>query len=408
MRKRSWLMLFLLLFPCLSPAQMIIGQYEEEAPLRTWNITGFIPASGIGRAEIMTIVADSPAVAFNNPSLIASLPRVSFYFNGSINRASLLRFGPVNTGVLKSSQNLWIRTVALDGAGLALKAGNWALSFGAAITEYYDRPSVLAESVSGGKTNYKINFSQEGFLRSYNLALARKLGQKLTIGLALNLSQGHMERKTEESWPLSQISIQDKKDGSLKDQYVRFGLMADITRSFKIAFALEPAHRLEKESHSFLEYSAATTGTKIMIEDRASDFIQKPFQLSLAGSYFLNQQWLVCAEVTFFNWSKYKLTWFSEQETRNFRDVFRLALAAENLTSFRLFHQSFSLTTRLGLLVDPQPMKAPRSTYYSLGSGFSLGWKWFRLDFGASWGKEKGSGSSLQSFRSALALNSFF
>jgi hypothetical protein len=408
MRKRTWLMLSLFLIPWVSQAQMTIGQYEEEAPLRTWNIAGFIPASGIGRAEIMTLIADSPAVAFNNPSLIAGLPRLSFYLNGSISRASLFRFGPVNTGVLKSSQNLWIRTMALDGAGLALKAGKWALSFGVAITEYYDRPSVLAESVSGGKTNYKINFSQEGFLRAYNLALARKLGRKLAIGLALNLSQGNLERKTEESWPLNQISILDKKDGSLKDQSVRFGFMAEISKSLKIAFALEPAHRLEKESHSLLEYSASTTGTKITIEDRASDFIQKPLQLSLAGSYLLGQQWLICAEVTFFNWSKYKLTWFSEQETRNFRDVLRLALALENLTSFRLFHQSFSLTTRLGLLVDPQPMKVPRSTYYSLGSGFSLGWKWFRLDFGASWGQEKGSGSSLESFRSALALNTFF
>jgi hypothetical protein len=408
MIKRSWLMLFLLLFPWLSSAQTIIGQYEEEAPLRTWNISGFIPASGIGRAEIMTIVADSPAVAFNNPSLIAGLPRVSFYLNGSISRSSLFRFGPVNTGILKSSQNLWVRTTALDGAGLALKAGNWACSFGAAITEYYDRPSVLAESVSGGKTNYKINFRQEGFLRSYNLALARNLSQKLAIGLALNLSRGRVERKTEESWPPNQIFIQDEKDGSLKDKYLRFGLMADISKSFKIAVALEPAHRMEKESYSSIEYSAKTTGTKIAIEDRASDFIQKPLQLSLAGSYLLGQQWLFCGEVTFLNWSKYNLTWFSEKETRNFRDVVRLALAVENLISFNLFRQSFILTTRFGILTDPQPMKVPRSTYYSLGSGFSLGWKWFRLDFGASWGQENGSGSSLQRFRSALALNGFF
>lgn len=402
------LVVCLLLFPSMLGAQLIIGQYEEEAPLRTWNISGFIPASGLGRADIMTIIADTPAIAFNNPSLLANLTRLSFYLNGSITRASLFRFGLVNTGVLKSNQNIWIRIMAFDGAGLALRAGAWSFGFGAAITEYYDRPSVMAESVSGGKTTYKINFSQQGFLRTYNFAIARNLGKILSIGLALNNSQGNVERKTEESWPLNQILIIDEKKGSLKDPYFRFGLSAKIRDSLKMSLVLEPAHKLEKKSYSLLRYSAETTKTLITIEDEADDFIQKPWQVGLAGSYSFDRSWLLCAEAIFFNWSKYKLTWFSQEETRNFRDVIRLALAIENMSSWFLFRQSFILTTRLGIQVDPQPMKIPQSTFYSLSSGFSLRWKWFRLDFGASWGQEKGSGTSLETFRSALTLNSFF
>lgn len=397
-----------LLFPSILGAQLIIGQYEEEAPLRTWNISGFIPASGLGRAEIMTIIADTPAAGFNNPSLLVHLPRLSFYLNGSLTRASLFRFGPVNTGVLKSNQNIWVRTMAFDGGGLALKAGAWSFSFGAAITEYYDRPSVMAESISGGKTTYKINFYQQGFLRTYNFAFARKLGKILSIGLALNQSQGNVEKKTEESWPLNQIVITDEKKATLKDFYFRFGLSAEIKDSLRMSLILEPAHKLEKKSQSLIRYSAETTGTLITIEDEAKDFIQKPWQVSLAGSYSFDRTWLFCAEATFFNWSKYKLTWFTEEETRNFRDIVRLALAMENMNSLRLWRQNFLLTTRLGIQVDPQPMKNPRSTFYSLSSGFSLRWKWFRLDFGTSWGQEKGSGSSLQSFRSALTLNGFF
>ncbi len=187
--KKVMVFLCWLLFPCISSAQLIIGQYEEEAPLRTWNISGFIPASGLGRAEIMTIIPDTPAIAFNNPSLLAQLPQLSFYLNGSITRSSLFRFGIVNTGVLKSNQNIWVKTVAFDGGGLALKAGAWAFSLGAAITEYYDRPSVGAESISGGKINYRIEFGQQGFLRTYNFALARNLGRILSFGLALNHSR---------------------------------------------------------------------------------------------------------------------------------------------------------------------------------------------------------------------------
>ncbi len=398
----------LVLFPCLCGAQLIIGQYEEEAPLKSWNISGFIPASSLGRAEIMTIIADTPAIAFNNPSLLTHLTPFSFYLNGSITRASLFRFGPVNTGVLKSNQNIWVKVTAFDGAGLAFKAKGWSFGVGVAITEYYDRPSVTAESVSAGKTIYKINFYQRGFLRTYNLAMARKLGKILAFGLTLNNSKGNVERKTEESWPLNRIFIDDEKRASLKDLYVRFGLTAEIKDSLKMGLVLEPAHKLKKRSHSSLRYSAETTGTLISIEDEADDFIQKPWQVSLAGSYSFDRSWLFCGEATFFNWSKYKLTWFSEEINRNFRNIIRLALAVENRNTLIIFRQTFFLTTRLGIQIDPQPMKIPHSTFYSLSSGLSLGWKWFRLDFGTSWGQEKGSGSSLQTFRSALTLNGFF
>ncbi|MCX7973136.1 MAG: hypothetical protein N3B16_01360 [Candidatus Aminicenantes bacterium] len=407
-KKKILLILGLLFFPWIISGQTIIGQYEEEAPLKSWNISGFIPASGLGRAEIMTIRADNPAVAFSNPSLLTDLPRLSLFFNGSINQASLFRFAIVNTGVLKSNQNLWVKIMALDGAGLALKLNSWSLSFGAAIKEYYDRPTASAESISGGKTTYRINFNQEGFLRTYNFSLARKIGNFLAVGLSFNYSQGKIKRKTEEAWPLNQISILDSKEGSLKDLYLRFGLKASITNSLKISLTFEPSHKLTKESQSRVKYSAETTKTVISIEDEAKDFLMKPFQISLAGSYLWKERWLLLAEAIFFNWSKYKLTWFSQEETRNFRDILRLAAALETSQSLTLFHQSFILITRVGFLIDPQPMKIPRSTYYGLTSGLGLHWKWLRLDLGASWSQEKGSGSSLQTIRSALALNALF
>lgn len=388
--------------------QTIIGQYEEEAPLRTWNIAGFVSASGLGRAEIMTIKADNPAVAFSNPSLLPDLPRFSFFLNGSLNQASLFRFSLVNTGVLRSSQNLWVKVIAFDGAGLALKLGPWHLSFGAAITEYYDRPRAVAESSSAGRITYRIDFQQEGFLRLHNFSIARKINKILAVGLGLNYSEGEIKKKTEEVWLLNQITILDSKQGSLKDLYLRLGFTAQIANFLKFSFILEPAHKLSKRSQSWLQYKAETAQTFISIEDKADDFFQRPWQICLAGSYLFSNQWLLLAEFSFFNWSKYKLTWFSHEEKRLFRDILRMAVAMENSHNLRLFRQSLILIIRIGFQIDPQPMKIPHSTYYGLTSGFGLQWKWFRLDGGASWNQEKGSGSSLQAFRYALSFSGFF
>jgi hypothetical protein len=407
-KNKTGLIFLLLFFAPLLPGQTVIGQYEEEAPLRTWNILGFVSAAGLGRGNIMTVIADSPAVALSNPALLLDLPRFCFFLNGSTEGASLFRFALVNTGVLHSTSNLWAKTTALDGGGLSLKLGGWALSFGVAITEYFDRPSVRAESLANNQLVYELHFGQEGFLRTWNMALARTLGRGFAIGLGLNYATGTMEIVTNETWIKSGLSIKDEKKSRLSEFHFNWGLSADISQSLRLTISLQPPHRRHKNSSSLYEYSAPAGKTSIVIQGEAEDSMDLPLILSVGSRYFLGPKWWVCGETNFFSWSKYKLTWFGEEEKRNFRDVIRFALAIENMSSFFLFGQPLSLTSRVGVQVDPQPMKAPRSTYTGLSSGLGLRWKYLRLDFGASWGQEKGSGKSLQVFRSSLSLTGYF
>ncbi len=404
--KRGLILLLLFNLPVFSLAQTVIGQYEEEANLRSWNVTGFVSASGLGRGDIMSVAADGPGVANGNPSLLVELPKWSLLLNGAWQKASLFRFSLVNTGVLRSSNNLWVSTTAIDAAGIAYRLGPWALGLLVAITEYYDRPSVRGESTSGGKKVYELSFRQHGFLRTWTLALARKIGHRLSFGLCLNKASGKIEETVTEAWLTSGVSILDQKEASLDDFYFKLGAAYSITDFFKLTLTFEPPHSRYKNSHSLYEYS--TNQKNIRIKGEAEDTINRPLILSLGGLYLLGKRWSLSLEAFYFGWSRYHLTWFGEEVNRYFKDTYRLAAAVENSSSFSLLAQSFLFTTRLGVQFDPQPMKNPSSRYLSLTSGFSCQWKNFRLDFGAAWSQEKGSNRSLQAVRSALSLVALF
>ncbi|MBM3311440.1 MAG: hypothetical protein FJY80_08030, partial [Candidatus Aminicenantes bacterium] len=85
--------------PLPAAAQLILGQYEEEAPLRTWNTFPFVPAAALGRGETVLAAAGEPASVLANPALLFSLPRFGLSLGGSLQTASLMKYGPVNTGI---------------------------------------------------------------------------------------------------------------------------------------------------------------------------------------------------------------------------------------------------------------------------------------------------------------------
>src|SRR4030042_4458826 len=88
----SLLAVVLLTLPIASPAQLVIGQYEDEAPLRTWNSFGLATAASIGRGETMLAAADDCSAALAQPALLDTLPRLTLSLNGSYSRSTLFRF----------------------------------------------------------------------------------------------------------------------------------------------------------------------------------------------------------------------------------------------------------------------------------------------------------------------------
>src|SRR4030042_2849915 len=113
------LLTILIALPVASPAQLVIGQYEDEAPLRTWNTFGLASASSLGRGETAFALADDCSASLSNPALLAGLPKFTLSLNGSYSRRTLSPYSIVNTGVLATEKNPATGLFAVDFGGLS-------------------------------------------------------------------------------------------------------------------------------------------------------------------------------------------------------------------------------------------------------------------------------------------------
>jgi long-subunit fatty acid transport protein len=395
---------FLLAFPVSSPAQLVIGQYEDEAPLRTWNTFGLATAASIGRGETMLALADDCSAALSNPALLAGLPKFTLSLNGSYSRTALYRYAIVNTGVLVSEGNLGIGLFALDFGGLSYRIGGWTFALAAAVSEIYDRPQAYAESIYDGVTYASVLFNQSGFLRTINLAVARSVGRRFQVGIGLNVVQGELERNVEDQYLVDEITISQHTSQSFSGLYLNGGLLARITDQLDLAFAFRTSYDKKSESGSSYRYQASPAGTDILIQGTSDDFYHQPWAAGLGARYEISPGFRVLGDLTYFHWSGYKAEYFGENEKRDFKPAFKAALGGEYYAPVRLFKKDATIPLRLGFCYDRQPMSSPGSAYAIFSMGIGLHWGSIALDIGGQVGRESGSGNGLKVTRLSISL----
>jgi hypothetical protein len=180
----------LALFPASSWAQLTLGQYEDEAPFRTWNTIGIPTAPSLGMGEARFALAHDSSAALSNPALLTSFPASSITINGSYSTASFDKYAIVNTGVIFTEENSSIGVYTLDFAGFSARYKDWALAISAGLLEQYDRPRLKPEYEYQGQIVYALDFEQDGILRNYNISLARKVFGRLALGVGINFVSG--------------------------------------------------------------------------------------------------------------------------------------------------------------------------------------------------------------------------
>jgi hypothetical protein len=393
----------LIAFPVHASAQLVLGQYEDEAPLRTWNLYGFQTAPSLGRGDTAFAVAGDGSAALANPALLLDLPRFTATVNATSLFASLHKFSFVNTGVLSTSANPALTLHALDFGGLTCRLKGWAFALTVALIEIYDRPSARYEYTYQGNLYYTLDFRQKGILRNTNLSLARRLG-RLQIGLGLNLVNGELKRDVVETYQEVGITISDHKSQDFSGFYLNGGIIARITDKCVAALVFRTPYTRKSPSQSLSEYAAPAGDTDIRIAASSSDTYKQPLAIGAGISYKFSSDFQVVSDLSFFNWSAYQIDYFREVMERDFKDTLKWGLGAEYSIHFRIFKADGLIPLRIGAVYDSQPMKKPDSayTYFSAGTGFH--WKKIALDVGGSFGREKGSGDSLEARRISLSL----
>jgi len=394
-----------LLFRGAASAQLVLGQYEDEAPLGTWNIFGSPPAPSVGLGGAQFARAWDASSSLANPALLTSLSRLSVFVSASYAAASLFKYSLVNTGVVESTGNLSVGVFGVDGGGLAARLGAWAVAIVAAAPESYGRPSIAA-----GEGDYQLTFDQTGYLRVFHAGIARRLPAGLSFGLGLNYAAGRLDRTTVERYGdgAGGITITDDKAERFHGFYVNAGLTWEATGRLNAALVVRSPYAKKGTGESLLRYEVPSEGTDIRIAAEAVNAYHQPWVLGAGLSYRLSDAWSLAADAAFFGWSRYSGTYFDEPLARPFRNVLKAGAGVEYLAPARMYGRTARIPFRLGFFADPQPMTTIHSTYWALTFGTGLEIKSLAVDISACFGRETGSGRSLRAAKIVLSVRYVF
>ncbi len=394
--------LILVFLPKASLSQMIVGQYEDEAPLRTWNSFGLQTAPSLAMGETQYTTATDSAVSLSNPALLTALPRITFTLNSSINSASLFRYASINTGPFYSEENSILSIISFDFVGATIRLKNWTFALSMALLESYARPSAYLSY-----STYTFTLEQSGNLRNINLSIARKVLNNLSVGIGLNYSFGYLEKEHEEEFSSPSHTISDRKYHEFQSLYVNGGLVFDVTKSLKVAAVFRTPFVKKSDSESLYRFFSSVADTDIRIEASESSEYKQPFVAGLGVSFQFSPKLKAASDFTFFRWSRYSIIYFGEEGEleRNFKDIIKIGAGVEYMTSLRLFGAGINAPLRLGFSYDPQPMVEPNSSYTYFTFGTGLHWGKLHIDAGMLLGEERGSGDSLSGKKFTLSLS---
>jgi len=398
------LILFWLFLPITSWSQLVLGQYEDEAPLRSWNQSGFLSAPSIAMGGTRFTFPPDCSASLANPALLVLLPKFSVSVNASFSSASLFKYSVINTGVVTSDGNLSLNIYALDFAGISVRWKNWALSISQALTEVYERPSIEQETNFRGRPYYTFNFSQGGELLTTHFAVAQRISSRISVGLGFNYVRGDYQKNVKDQFIDSTITITDDKSGKIRGYYLNGGIWFSLTDQLSLAAIFRAPYTRKIDSNSSYKYLSPRGNTNINIDAAAENEYKQPLVVGLGLNYQFSPNLRLASDISFFNWSNYEIIYFEEKIERGFKNILQVGAGIEYVSTMELFGQTMHSPLRVGFMYDPQPMREPSSSYYYLTLGTGLHWGKIALDAGVFLGQESGSGDSLRARKFSLSL----
>ena len=383
----------------LGRAQLVLGQYEDEAPVRTWNIFGPTGAAAFALGQAGLARALDATSVFTNPALSVRLPGLNLAATGSYESVEFYRYATVNTGPVQTTGNLRLELWAADSAAATFRWGAWGLGLGYGLLESYGRPTI---DISAGPS-FAYHFDQTGALKVAHLSVSRALGSRLALGVGVNAVTGSLDHLSLDTFNAGRDTVLQSIGQKYTGFYVTGGLVFDLAPFLHLAASARSPYVKKADSQSIIRWTLVS-GPNIEITSTSEDEYHEPFIGGLGLSVDINADWWAALDATYFGWSSYKVTYFGEDLKRDFRDVVRIGFGTEYSFWADLFGWRLRLPIRGGLQFDPQPMRSPASSYFTYSVGTGVHGRRFFLDVCSGTAKESGSGRSLAGLRTVLTL----
>lgn len=404
----SLLLLFLFFLNATASAQLVIGQYEDEAPVGTWNNFGFNTAAGIGFGGVPFALYLDNSSPLANPALLADGPLFSATTNVSSVRASFFRYGLVNTGVLTTQDTPRGRFYAFDFLGAGFRRGRWSIGASFAVLETYNRPRTIGKEEYLGETVYSLDFHQYGYLGNINLSAAFEISTKLVLGIGVNRVLGNFNKIIREDYFYNGNIIRDEQRLDFKGFYLTSGLLFRPTTKLSLALVARSPYKKKAQGSSLYQFENAGTFTDVRIDSSASSRFDQPLIIGAGAGYSPKKNLRYSFNISYFNWSRYAVEYFEENRTRDFRNSIKIYGGVEFSKDLRIFGRIADAPFRIGFCYDPQPVKTPsyRYLYLTFSSGVDFGK--LIMEIAIMLGTERSSREDLGGQRLALSLHYIF
>ena len=400
LRKITLLFLISILTSGILKSQCIIGQYEDEAPFRTWNILGVYDARSTGMGESLFGLIEEP--------LGLSLQGNKFFFFslGFVStKAEFFKYSFINTSDIYFPKNLKASYIGVGFAYGLIRFKDWFFGLSFTQPETYFRPAVEVNYSYRGEIYRTIKANFEGYLNSLNFSIGRRISKLITIGIGIHYVYGEITRKIEDDYTYYEVITTDNRSQKINGYYFSLTTLINVGSKFKMIVNIRAPYTRYLDSESLLRYYSSRKQIEIKIEGSARDEIKIPLTVGGGILYEIKKDLLLSANIIFFNWSNYKISYFDEERKRDFKNTIKLGIGLEYLSYFKIKNYKFSLPLRAGYIFDQQPMRNPNSYYNYFTTGFGIYYKKYGIDFGIMIGRESGSGNSLRASKFICNLN---
>ena len=381
--------------------QTNIGQYEDEAPLGSWNLWGPYSSRSLGMGQVIFALPYDSSAGLHNPAALPFVHNSHIALNLFRNSASLYKYSLVNTGVFGTRAPATAAFYTIGYVGGAYRKGGWAFALNYGELENYLRPSVEYSNGVSFHCRY------QGSLDYLNLAVARRLTERIALGIAINRVWGERFQEVEYSFYSERVMNRsiERMNQTLSGHFVIAGLFFKVNDKLNMAVAWRSSYTRRAKSSFYREFSNRFIIIPSWAESDTDEY-RIPSVIGIGVGYRVNSRLTLGMDGTFFGWKKYEVIYFGEPTQRPFTSRVKVNLGAEYLLPLRMGQRRLTFPLRIGYYYDPQPPVSPETNYHNLtlGCGVKL-WR-LNIDAAFTYGFENGSGHHLR--RSMVNISTLF
>jgi hypothetical protein len=240
-----------------------------------------------------------------------------------------------------------------------------------------------------------------GTENTFFAAAAFRLGKMLDIGIKLDYIYGKRDVTVTDYgsayffeyigqyYIWKEITIEQQEKHRLSYFVPTLGLRLQVSPGWMMGAALVYPLKGEVKRTVTRIFDNSTDGINITLPQNATDTLYPPakmylgttFEIPLKGGASYSKRLLLASEANLTSWSGYKYIFFAEEKPRDMKNTMVWAFGLE----YGVLSERRDFFVRLGLRLDPQPLREPDVTLKALTIGIGVRFGIAALDAGAAY-----------------------